>query len=82
MVDKRIVIQYTQGPHRGLWQLVGTESQMREHLQVTTLPDFVEPVQFLDHVGSASLINVRPRYVLYREISPPPTTYTFHPGQV
>jgi hypothetical protein len=35
------------------------------------LPDFVEGVEILDRMSAASLVQVKPRYILYREICVP-----------
>jgi len=82
--DKRLVLIYTQGEYKGLRQVIGTESQLKESLKVDTLPAFVDPTQFLDHEGACSLVRVYSRYVVYREVLGPAisnTIATFHPSQ-
>jgi hypothetical protein len=79
MPDKRVVLIHTQGAYRGLWQIVGTEAQMREGLKTELLPDLT-PAHFLDHDGEASLSAVKDRYIMYREIMAPALS-TFHPDQ-
>lgn len=83
---KRIVLITTSGAYRGLYQILGTEDQLRDKMQVTNMPEFVSPVDFLDHQGACSLVAVKPRYILYREIiTPGPITGshpTFHPAQL
>lgn len=83
-MSKRVVLVYTTGRYAGLHQILGTVDQLQATLQVSDLPAFVEPVQFLDHSGACSLVTVTPRYALYREIFTPVTARpasTFHPDQ-
>ena len=85
MMDKRVVLHYTQGRYAGMRQIVGTCSQLQTQLHVDQLPTFVDPVDFLDHTGACSLIQVKARYVLYRETMPPPVSGRlgeFHPQQI
>ena len=73
MEPKRIVVIHA----GGLWQIVGTSP-----------PPYPGYFEFLAHGGlvvrPASLIQVHPRYVLYREIVPTPTRRfdDFHPEQL
>ena len=79
---KRIVIEYTTGTLKGLWQILGTDDQLKEGLKVEELPPFISPVQFIDHVGECSLITVKPRYALYQELIQTSTvTAAFTPEQ-
>ena len=42
-----MVLWHTQGRFAGLWQIVGTEGELRRGLHgVRTLPTFIGPVQF------------------------------------
>ena len=84
-MSKRVVLEYTTGVFKGLWQILGTDDQLKEGLKVEELPSFVSPVQFIDHVGACSLVTVKPRYILYRELivpDPAATSKTFHPAQL
>jgi hypothetical protein len=63
-VTKRIVLEETQGPRAGLRHIMGTD----EELEGAELPDFVDPVEIIDRVSAASLIQSKRRYVLYREV--------------
>jgi hypothetical protein len=50
----------------------------------TQLPTYVDKAHLLDHFGPMSLVKLTPRYVLYREMLPPPPTgilNEFHPQQ-
>lgn len=81
---KRIVLVHTTGVHAGLSQILGTVEHLRARLHVAELPEYLDPVQFLDHVGACSLVKAHPRYVLYREVFTPTTVTpaaTFHPDQ-
>ena len=82
-MPKRIVLQYTTGQFAGLFQIVGTDDQLKEGLKTTDLPAFVPDVTFLDHQGSANLVQIKPRYALYRELITPAGSMAqqFHPEQ-
>ncbi len=85
-MNKRIILEYTSGAYRGLRQIVGTEDQLRTRLtpEVTELPSFIEGANFIEgRTGSCSLIRVKPRYILYRELIVPEqgTPALFHPSQ-
>ena len=64
-VTKRIVLLETQGPRAGLHHIMGTDDELENP---TEFPDFVDPVEIIDRVSAASLIQVKPRFILYREI--------------
>ena len=79
---KRIVLQYTSGPYRDLWQIVGTENQLPTLPHTSALPPFLDNVTFLDQrQGACSLVRVKPRYVLYREVIAPEALRAFNPEQ-
>lgn len=80
---KRIVLVHRKGRLAGLLQIIGTDQQLQENLHMAELPMLVEPVNFGDHHGAASLIKVTPRYVLYIETMKPHAEddTTFHPAQ-
>lgn len=82
-ITRRIVLQQTQGKHKGLWWIMGTDDELLDPEGTVTLPDFVEHVDVGDHEASCSLISAKPRYVLYREVMPPAgKTAEFHPDQM
>ena len=79
-MTKRVVLQYTTGPYQSMFQIVGTEDQL-PHPEVGSLPSFVGDLSFSDgRKGGASLVKVKPRYILYRELIMP-SDRTFHPEQ-
>lgn len=55
--EKRVVVQYTSGPLKGIYRIVGRTTEV--------LP-FLSAANGLD-IEFASLIKVCPRFVLYRE---------------
>lgn len=63
-MSKRIVLQETQGWRKGLHHIMGTDDEM----EGAPLPDLVDPVEIIDRVSAASLIQSKARYVLYREV--------------
>ena len=82
-MDKRLVLQHTQGPHAGLFQIFGVVEE------ATPLPTEIQapPGMAVEMLGRrvefASLITVKPHYVLYREAMPRPTGkfgHVPHPG--
>lgn len=79
-MNKRIIVRYGQGAFRDLWQILGTDDQLKEGLKVEHLPVRLGPVQLLDHVATVEMDRVRPRYILYREtignlgVESPPST--------
>ena len=64
IVSKRLVLQHTQGPFKGLEQIVGIAEDVPEFL--------AQLVVFERLVDFASLVKVAPRFVLYREVAPKP----------
>ena len=83
--NKRVVLVYTTGAYAGLWQILGTTDDLKANMRLSELPPFVEQVHYLDHVGACSLVTVKPRYVLYRELLAPATRSpapSFHPAQL
>lgn len=83
--SKRIVFQHTVGPLRGLLRIVGTTDQLPN--QGNPLPDFLPAVEISTphkRVAPASLIQVRSKVVIYRELGKLPTKGRlgeFHPDQ-
>lgn len=63
-MTKRIVFQETQGANRGLHHIMGTTDE----LDGAEPPDFVEGAEVHGRITSASLIQSKARYVLYREV--------------
>lgn len=81
-VPQRIVLEHTQGICKGLFGIYGTTDQLKADLNVSELPDFLPDVDMRDHINAVCLVRVTPRYVLYREITPPPASGQlgeFHP---
>jgi hypothetical protein len=79
---KRVVLHHTAGQYAGLWQIVGTTKSLptqAAHL----FPEFLPKLRFIDHMGAASLVAVRERYLLYREVTEPRKgkLNDFHPKQ-
>lgn len=64
-MTKRIVLQETQGPRAGMFHIMGCDDELGEGAE---LPAFVDPVEIIDRVSAASLIQSKARYVLYREV--------------
>jgi hypothetical protein len=61
---KRVVLEHTIGPLAGLRQIVGLLGD------TDTPASSVSNVRIGDHVGTATLVHVKPRYVLYQEAPP------------
>lgn len=61
--DKRVVVQHTKGRLAGLWRILGAVSELKGK----PLPTYTENVDFITHKGSCSLVQIKGRYVLYRE---------------
>lgn len=83
--DKRIVLQQTRGRMAGIFTICGRES----HIPGNKLPEFELAENMLDspsmrEPGPVSLIAVKPRYVLYRQIVTPDMQNgkTFNEAQV
>lgn len=86
--DRRVVQQVTQGPYAGIYRIIGRVSDMVADPvspdMGTQLPTYVDKAHLLDHFGPMSLVKLTPRFVLYREMLPPPPTGVlneFHPQQ-
>lgn len=79
---KRVVLLHCRGALAGLFQIQGCTDQLPNF--ETTLPPFVDNLNFGNHQGSASLVTVKPRFVLYRENTPKEGGRfdEFHPAQV
>lgn len=69
-MTKRVVLEHRIGALAGMCQILGTDVQLAEKLQSTTLPGVLDPVDFGDHQGACGLAKVTPRYILYLEITP------------
>lgn len=80
-MDKYIVLVATQGPLAGLRYLAGRESDIPGRPVGGPLPSFLDNVPFSDRIGKFSLIQVKPRYVVYREIIAPASLGTFNEAQ-
>lgn len=70
--EKRIVLEWTQGPLAGLRQILGTSADLLAGRQQTQLPTFEGDIDFsigqgIDHHGSAALVAEGQHYVRYRE---------------
>lgn len=79
---KKIVFEYATGPLKGLSRVIADAHMMCDHLKLTALPLHI--ANFTDGVhpvASFGLVQVLPRYAIYREITEPIVTNTFHPEQ-
>lgn len=83
---RRVVLEHTQGPHKGLTQILGNAEELT--MGNRPLPEFLPAMSVLGRdVEFASLIRVTPRMVIYREVFPAPkgrfgqTMTSFHPEQ-
>jgi len=63
MVDRRIVLEHVSGKLAGCHSICGLERDAP-----TPLPLYNPEVDMQDHVGAVRLVEVKQRYVLYREI--------------
>lgn len=67
-MTKRIVFHEMQGPHRGLHHILGCTDEFGD---ANDPPDFTDCVEVRERISAASLVQVKPRYILYREICVP-----------
>jgi hypothetical protein len=84
---KRIVLLHCRGALVGMHQIMGTSDEVPGLLE-----PYHEGLDFGDHIGDASLVQVKERFVLYRECMLSPGeggdgdgeegTDEFHPQQV
>lgn len=77
--QKRVVLENTSGPRKGLFQICGSVSGLSSKV-VKALPEMAT----LGKDRHASLIKVTPRFALYREVFTPPASGKlgqFHPSQ-
>jgi hypothetical protein len=86
--ERRVVQQVTQGRFAGIYRIIGRVSDMVPDPVSpkvgTQLPTYVDKAHLIDHFGPMSLVKLTSRYVLYREMLPPPPTgilNEFHPQQ-
>ena len=82
MTDKRIVLVQTKGSSKGLWRILGTMSQLKDSLKVEELPTMLFDVTFSDHNSPCSLVTIKERYVLYREVIEPQSYGSMNPSQL
>lgn len=68
------------GRYAGLMQILGLDTELLKRAKSTVLPTAVDGVDFGDHKGACSLVEMKTRHVLYREIIEPPMTKP-HPQQ-
>ena len=89
-MSKRIVLQVTKGAYAGLFQICGTDDALLAGIKGSArdnhgqLPTFMGSIRCFNHEGSASLVAVKERYILYQEIISPEeanAVATFHPDQ-
>ena len=76
-LPKRIVLQHTVGPLAGLFRIVGTNEGFPDGLP----PACVDGVDLIDHEGTCSLLKVKPRYLLYREVETDTDNLPMHAAQ-
>jgi len=79
--DARIVLEHTHGPMNGIHSICGLKSAA-----IQPLPEFLDTVDLIDAPsmrtpGPVSLVAVKRRFVLYRQISTPEQTKTFNKSQ-
>ena len=80
MSQKRVVFEHMKGPLRGMLQILGVWNLETEG----PFPPFLPEVHYQERVFACSLLTVKQRYALYREILSPSETNalaTFHPNQ-
>ncbi len=75
---KRIVLLHTQGPYRGLYQILGTSDALGGVLPPTTGEFTISPHTRTSH---ANLVKVKVRYALYRESDEAAAGGSFHESQ-
>ena len=69
MVDKRIVFQHMAPPYLGIYQIMGMTSELGGG---EVLPPHAEGFEAMDRIIEfASLVEVKSRYALYREVVMP-----------
>lgn len=71
--DKRVVLEHTNGPMAGIHSICGLKSQA-----TMPLPEIIDATQMIDAPsmrmpGPVSLVAVKRKYVLYRQIYAPST---------
>lgn len=77
--EKRVVLLHTQGPWKGMKQILGTSAEFNGQLPVTT-PEFNMAPD--NRVNCANLVKMKIRYALYRESDLVETAgKSFHPAQ-
>ena len=83
VTEQRIVLHHTSGVRAGLYQIMGTLSQLKASLKSEDLPGRLDGVSLGDHTGSVLHAGTKPRYILYREWNDPtPGQFNdFHPEQ-
>lgn len=76
---QRIVLQHTAGPFKGLHQIVGHSDEFKG----TQAPTLTEPSLITPGArqGVAQLVQSKPRYLLYRELTKPEGLGTFDTRQ-
>lgn len=75
---KRIVFLETLGPRRGLYSILGCDDE------ISSLPEFIPEMELQNgRKTSGGLVQSKPRYYLYKEVTPPHAAMaqTFHPDQ-
>ncbi len=75
---KRMVLEYTTGPFKGLRQIVGTTDALPAG---SGLPTFCDGIEFHGHRCAVNLLRVTNRTVRYRELTIPTLAQTLDPRQ-
>ena len=77
---KRIVVEHTEGPFKGLMQITGTTDDFdgQSPPPITTEPFMIQPGQ---RMAIAGLVAAKRTYLLYREITKPDGLKSFHEHQ-
>lgn len=80
--NQRVVLEHTAGPYAGLMQIIGHTDQFggRQPDEITE-PFTIEFPPPARHNVLAGLVEAKPRYLLYRELSNPTGLGTFDKAQ-
>lgn len=79
MSDKRIVLRYGSGERQGLYQIIGTEDQLKTDGH--ELPGRMENMPLFDHQATCIHAKTTARYHLYTELTEPQDLKDFHSAQ-
>lgn len=82
-LDKRVVLLHCTGRWKGIYQILGTQSETVAESDLTALPAFLPECEMGDgRIAAVSMVRVEPRWLLYKEATPPGgKNAEFHPSQ-